>query len=173
MNDRTTPQEGTMNKSWSRLGGLLGIAYCIAGVLLIFLGWNGAASNDRVQAQLPYVVSGGIGGLALVVIGAALIVSQSLRNDRVELRGGLDDLRQSIDKLSAGPTVVGTGAVATTSSPAGGSVVAGPTSYHRPGCKLVQGHPDALIMSRDEAAASDRTPCRVCNPDGTTLTAVS
>ena len=25
-----------MNKGWSKLGGLLGIAYCVAGVFLIF-----------------------------------------------------------------------------------------------------------------------------------------
>ena len=52
-----------MNKRWSKLGGLLGIAYCIAGFFLIFLGWNGAASNDREPAQIPYVISGGIAGL--------------------------------------------------------------------------------------------------------------
>ena len=162
-----------MNKGWSKLGGLLGIAYCVAGVFLIFLGWNGAASNDRVQAQIPYVVSGGLGGLALVIIGSALIVSQSLRNDRVELRGGLDDLRQSIDRLASTP-VVATGTMAPASSGGGGgSVVAGPTSYHRPACRLVQNHPDEVIMSHDEAAASGRTPCRICNPDGGTLTAVS
>ena len=32
-------------------------------------------------------ISGGIAGLALVVLGAALIVAHSLRTDRVELRG--------------------------------------------------------------------------------------
>ena len=58
-----------MRNQWAKLGGLLGIVYCIAGFVLIFLGWNGAASNDRVEAQIPYVVSGGIAGLALVVSG--------------------------------------------------------------------------------------------------------
>src|SRR5688572_12706452 len=115
-----------MNKSFSKLGGLLGLVYCIIGIFLIFLGWNGTASNDRVQSQLPYVVSGGIGGLALVIIGAALIVSQSLRNDRVELRGGLDDLRQSIDRLASGAAP--SAPMAGTATIAGGeAVLAGPT----------------------------------------------
>ena len=164
-----------MNNRWSRVGGVLGIVYCIAGIVLIFLGWNGAASNDRVQSQLPYVVSGGIGGLALVIIGAALIVAHSLRTDRVELRGGIDDLRQSIDRLGTTSTTVGSGSgtLAGATSAGGGSVVAGPTSYHRPSCRLVQGHPDATVMGRDEALASGRTPCRVCTPDTPTLTAAS
>jgi hypothetical protein len=81
-----------MSKLWSKLGGVLGIAYCIAGFFLIFLGWNGAASYDREPAQIPYLISGGIGGLALVVLGSALIVAHSLRADRVELQGAIEDL---------------------------------------------------------------------------------
>ena len=81
-----------MSKLWSKLGGVVGIAYCIVGFFLIFLGWNGAASNDREAAQIPYLISGGIGGLALVVLGSALIVTHSLRADRVELNGDLEDM---------------------------------------------------------------------------------
>ena len=95
-----------MTKRWSKLGGVLGIVYCIAGFFLIFLGWNGAASNDREAAQIPYLISGGIGGLGLVVVGAALIVAHSLRTDRVELRGAIEDLRDAIADRGdvAGPT---------------------------------------------------------------------
>jgi hypothetical protein len=81
-----------MSKLWSKLGGVLGIGYCIAGFFLIFLGWNGAASHDREPAQIPYLISGGLGGLALVVLGSALIVAHSLRADRVELQGAIEDL---------------------------------------------------------------------------------
>ena len=85
-----------MTKQWSKLGGVLGIVYCVVGFFLIFLGWNGAASNDNEPAQLPYLISGGIGGLGLVVLGSALIVVQSLRADRGELVGAIDDLRGAI-----------------------------------------------------------------------------
>jgi hypothetical protein len=93
-----------MKNGWPKLGGLLGIAYCVAGFFLIFLGWNGAASHDREAAQIPYVISGGIAGLGLVVLGAALIVAHSLRTDRVELRGSIDDLRAAVDRLASGPS---------------------------------------------------------------------
>jgi hypothetical protein len=85
-----------MSKLWSKLGGVLGIAYCIGGFFLIFLGWNGAASYDREPAQIPYLISGGLGGLALVVLGSALIVVHSLRADRVELQGAIEDLPMSM-----------------------------------------------------------------------------
>ncbi len=85
-----------MSKQWSKLGGVIGIAYCIAGFFLIFLGWNGAASHDREPAQIPYLISGGLGGVGLVVLGSALIVAHSLRADRVELRGAIEDLRDAM-----------------------------------------------------------------------------
>ena len=90
-----------MTKHWSKLGGVLGIVYCIAGFFLIFLGWNGAASNDREPAQIPYLISGGLGGLGLVVLGSALIVAHSLRADRVELRGAMEDLRSAVSEPGA------------------------------------------------------------------------
>lgn len=160
-----------MRNSWARFGGVVGIVYCVAGFFLIFLGWNGAASYDRVPAQIPYVVSGGIGGLGLVVVGSALIVAQSLRGDRVELRASIDDLRAAVDRLGTG--AAGAGAAAPVSAAGDdGTVLAGPTSYHRPGCRVVEGQRDVVVMSRHEAAAG-RTPCRVCRPDEPTLTAVS
>ena len=101
-----------MSKRWSKLGGVLGIAYCIAGFFLIFLGWNGAASHDRVEAQIPYLISGGLGGLGLVVVGAALIVAHSLRADRVELAGAIEDLRDALVERGRPPVAVPDRAVA-------------------------------------------------------------
>ena len=71
-----------MKLRWDKFGGQLGIGYCVAGIVFIFLGWNGAASYDRVQAQIPYLISGGVAGLALVVLGAGLIIAQGQRADR-------------------------------------------------------------------------------------------
>src|ERR687891_2041640 len=101
-----------MRNQWVKLGGLLGIAYCIAGFVLIFLGWNGTASKNSEPAQIPYIVSGGIAGLGLVVVGAALMVAHSLRTDRVELRGAIEDLRAAIERgepVAAAASNVATG----------------------------------------------------------------
>ena len=95
-----------MKLRWDKLGGQLGILYCLVGAVLIFLGWNGAASYDRVSAQIPYVVSGGIGGLALVVLGSALIITQSHRDDRAALQATLEDLREALGRVAAAEEVV-------------------------------------------------------------------
>ena len=155
-----------MRNQWVKLGGLLGIAYCIAGFVLIFLGWNGTASNDTETAQIPYIVSGGIAGLGLVVLGAALIVAHSLRTDRVELRGAIEDLRAAIER-GALPAGAATGAAAVVAESATGddTVLTGAESYHRPACALVAGQEDAVAMSRSEATAAGLAPCRVCKPD--------
>jgi hypothetical protein len=159
-----------MKNRWARLGGVLGIVYCIVGFVLIFLGWNGAASNDRVAAQMPYLISGGIAGLALVVVGAALMVAQSLRTDRIELRGAIEDLRRAVERgATSGPT----GTLAPPVVGAGDTVLAGPTSYHRSTCRVIEGQADVVLMDRAEAVASGRTACRLCVPDGPTLIAAS
>jgi hypothetical protein len=152
-----------MKNQWAKLGGVVGIVYCIAGFVLIFLGWNGTASNDRVEAQLPYVVSGGIAGLALVVVGAALMVAYSLRTDRVELKASIDELRRTVAASADAPPRAAAAAVA--DPPATGEVLAGTDSYHLPGCALVAGQEDATPMSAADAIAAGLAPCRVCRPD--------
>lgn len=85
-----------MKQFWNDLGSKLGTGLCGAGVLLVFLGWNGAASVDRVEAQFPYLISGGIAGLSLVVIGMGLIVVQNQRADRAMLQQSLRELEAAV-----------------------------------------------------------------------------
>jgi hypothetical protein len=93
-----------VQETWSRMGGKLGVGFCVAGFLLLFLGWNGAASTDRVASQVPYLVSGGFAGLALVVLGVGLLVVQSNRADRAALQATIRELR---DAREAGGTGTG------------------------------------------------------------------
>ena len=60
-----------MKQFWNDLGGKLGIGLCGLGLLLVFMGWNGAASVDRVPSQFPYLISGGCAGLCLVSSASA------------------------------------------------------------------------------------------------------
>lgn len=85
-----------MRQIWNDLGSKLGTGLCGAGVLLVFLGWNGAASVDRVEAQFPYLLSGGIAGLSLVVIGVGLIIVQNQRSDRALLQQTLRELEAAV-----------------------------------------------------------------------------
>lgn len=47
----------------------------LLGFVAIVLGWVGAARTAREIEQIPYLISGGIVGLALVVLGGLLLVA--------------------------------------------------------------------------------------------------
>jgi hypothetical protein len=150
-----------MKIRWSKLGGQLGIGYCVAGVALIFLGWNGAASYDRVESQMPYLISGGLAGVALVIIGAGLLVVQAQRANRAETAAELADLREVIERLAGD----GGAAAPRVSGGAGDlAVIAGPNAYHRGDCRLVEGQSGATTMFRSDAQERGLSPCRICEP---------
>lgn len=83
---------------WSRLGGQLGVGLCALGFLLVFLGWNGAASVDRIPSQFPYLISGGVAGLCFVVVGVGMLVVQNQRADRAALQSTLRELQESLER---------------------------------------------------------------------------
>jgi hypothetical protein len=47
----------------------------LLGLVAIGLGWYGAANTAREIEQIPYLISGGVLGLALVLLGGLLLVS--------------------------------------------------------------------------------------------------
>jgi hypothetical protein len=57
---------------------LAGILLAFVGLVVIGLGWWGASGTKFVYQEIPYVISGGIFGLALVFIGAALFARYSV-----------------------------------------------------------------------------------------------
>ena len=146
-----------------RLGGKLGIAVCLLGFLLIYLGWNGAASFNDSRQQFPYLISGGIAGLALVIVGAALLLIESTRAERAELQATLLELRDALSTVGGDVHTVASRPLLVDGS-GDGVVVAGASSYHRPSCRLVEGRDELDVL--DVAEADDRglSPCRICTP---------
>lgn len=136
------------------------------GGLLLFLAWDGAASVggamvgiDYTQGQIPFLISGGIGGLALIGVGLTLIIVHSIRRDLAALGGKLDRVVDAIresDGLFAGPTAV--------PSAEGEQVVAGRTTYHEPTCHIVEGRDDLRVMAPETASEHGLAPCRICEP---------
>src|ERR1043165_7783948 len=69
---------------------LLGIA-----ALVILIGWIGVSGTPVVAKQIPYVVSGGIGGVLLAVMGAYFLGTEELR----KASGRLDRLERMVLEL--------------------------------------------------------------------------
>ncbi len=152
-----------MEPKRTKLGNQLGVAFCVAGFVLVWVGWNGAASYDLSTRQFPYLISGGIAGLCLVNVGIGLFVVQSQRAERARLEENLAGLSRILETLVE---VAGlTAGAATAAGQAGGLVLAGTTAYHRPVCHLVQNHPQLRTTTAQMAAESGLEPCRTCEPE--------
>ena len=72
-------------------------ALTVAGVVVVLIGYLGVRDHDDLVLQLPYVVSGGLGGLGLIGLGAlALIQYQSRVHAAVvaSLAGELEEWKE-------------------------------------------------------------------------------
>lgn len=151
-----------MQNNLGRLGGQLGVALCVVGFLVILLGWNGAASYNSVASQFPYLISGAAVGLAVVVVGAAMIVVQNQRTDRARVEAVLERLVAAVERQGAPGG--GAGGAAALAGGVGGYVIAGTTSYHQLDCRLHEARDEAHVVPLVEIRTSGLSPCRVCRP---------
>src|SRR5207244_6370587 len=92
------------------LGGIL----VPLGIVLILLGWSGVSHTTDTFEQMPYVVSGGLLGLALVVAGGFCYfaywqtqVVRAVRRDAADIRSMRDSLTHIGSLLAANPTLTG------------------------------------------------------------------
>lgn len=153
-----------MNVNWGKFGGQMGVGFCVLGFLLIFVAWNGAAGRSIVESQFPFLISGGIGGLCLVVIGVGIMIVQNQRADRALLQSTIAELREAIERMGAGSGAQSEAFsdVLAAQAEAAGLVVAGPTTYHRPTCRLLEGRAGLPTMTREDATGRGLHPCRTC-----------
>lgn len=90
---------------------LLGLALVGAGALAVALGYWGVSGTLDPGKQLPYIISGGIGGVFLLGAGAAAMFSSELaeaRSQNAELQRLVrelgDEVRTLRDEVRALPT---------------------------------------------------------------------
>src|SRR6266511_2756705 len=84
---------------------MFGMAVCAAGFASIALGWNGAARLTVVDQQFPFLMSGGVLGVALVLFGVGVLLVSQIRTERQKLSRLLERLagtlgRPSVDSMS-------------------------------------------------------------------------
>ena len=80
----------------------------ILGFVVMLLGWIGAARTAREIEQIPYLISGGLIGLALVMLGGLLLVAtfwvavlRKLQAEQGTAAGEVDALRRRVEELEA------------------------------------------------------------------------
>jgi HAMP domain-containing protein len=137
---------------WSSIRPFAGWLLALLGAIALFLGWYGVSGTPIPAKQLPYLVSGGMTGVALVVLAAAFFATDDVRRQ-------LDDLRDVAAKVDQLYDLL-TEPVPQEREPPP-VVVPGGRTLHRPGCRLVAGK-TARVATDDELAAL--RPCRVCTP---------
>ncbi len=134
---------------------ILGCAFVAGGFAAIILGYFGVSGTVYVGLQLPYLVSGVAVGLALVVLGSALVMTHALSRQSRLLRRLLAEVQSAEPLDSQGSQGLnGNGTVL---------VARGGKWFHRPGCLLLEGKSTRRMDSR-EAEAGGLTPCRLCDP---------
>src|SRR5207253_5876463 len=71
-----------VRQQWDRVAAWVAIG---VGALLLLLGWLGVSDTSYPAEQLPYIISGGLGGACLIGLGAMLWLSADLRDEWSEL----------------------------------------------------------------------------------------
>lgn len=139
-----------------------------AGVLLVLLGYLGVSGEAIVEKQIPYLVSGGIGGVLACVLGAYFLGTEELRKDS----GRLDRLERMVEELhlallarpdAPSPAPVGNGNGNARHAPPELVAVAGGSTFHRPGCALADGK-ETTRLTPEEIADGALTACPLCAP---------
>ena len=168
-------------RTLSVLGGVL----VPAGLLVILLGWFGASRTSNVFEQVPYLISGGLLGLALVFLGAFLYfahwLTRLVQEQRSRSAAVVDAVNRLADAIDRRPsqTVTASSVVPAPTVPTGVAdgadgngggdhtadvadlVVTGSgTLVHRRSCRVVVGKSGV----RPAAVSENLAACRLCQP---------
>lgn len=145
-----------------------------AGALMLIVGWFGVSREVIVSKQLPYLVSGGLGGAFLLGVAAVLLVTHELRLDNRRLAAVemlVEELRDALllddeagDGEARSPKATSNGKAATRTSAANVAIVSGGSRYHLATCSAAAGK-ELTLLSAGDARREGLSPCRLCSPD--------
>jgi hypothetical protein len=150
------------------------------GVAVILLGWAGAAHGRVDQQQIPYIISGGVLGLAIVIVGCFFfwahwmyrIYDQADLHHQAAMREQSELIRALMEAVrpdQAPPAAHAGNGNGRTRRPNGArsAYVATPTgtNFHTLGCPIVANRLDS-VRGVTAKEAVDMKPCRICDPLG-------
>ncbi|MCU1372757.1 MAG: hypothetical protein JWO68_43 [Actinomycetia bacterium] len=137
------------------------------GFVVILLGWIGASRTVNLYEQIPYAISGGMFGLALVFAGGFCYFAYWLTQLVYAARRDATDTRIVLERieelLASGASLSSVATPATSARAASATYLATPTGtmFHRADCPAVAGRDGLREVSGDEDGL---TPCKICEP---------
>jgi multisubunit Na+/H+ antiporter MnhG subunit len=140
------------------------------GLILILVGWWGAANTPNLFEQIPYAISGGLFGLGLLFLGSfcyfAHWMTELVKEHRAQAAAVVEAITRLEDVMrTAKPVPAAAPATADGTAPPvlnGAALVATEkgTMAHRPECVVVAGKNDLRPVSPADGLA----PCKLCEP---------
>lgn len=147
------------------------------GLLAVLLGWFGASHTPNSFEQVPYLISGGLLGLALVFLGGFLYFTHWVTVGIREERAQSDRTAEALERIESLLASIASGSSSDTrraslSRPepdgdgeeeVGEALYATPngTMVHRRDCPVVANRDNARVVT---AGTPGLTPCRICQP---------
>ena len=147
------------------LGGVL----APLGLVVVVLGWWGAAHTSHLFEQLPYLISGGLLGLGLVFLGCffyfAHWLTQLVKEHRVQSVAMIEAIQRLQDQVArlddGGPAAFSSnGHHPPTDEPEPLVATGRGSMAHRPACVVVAGKTDL----RGVLVTDGLAPCKLCEP---------
>ena len=144
-----------------------GAVLIVIGLIAILIGWYGAANTGLAFEQTPYLISGGLLGVALCFVGGfvyfAYWVTRLLRESRTQSERATEILDQIAAALEGATIGNGSRSRRREIAGAGAEFVAtkGGTFFHRPDCSVVAGRGNLRKVTSKTASLE---PCRICDP---------
>lgn len=136
------------------------------GFAAIGLAWSGAAARPDVAGQLPFVVSGAFGGIALsaafLAIAAIHIDRRHNASERVHTERAIRDFARLADRLPAAIGRHQPQPAPTPISPPPALVRNGRTA-HLADCRIAAGR-DLPLLDAASADTATLRACRICQP---------
>jgi len=163
---RTLQVGGATLRFEERILMVLGGVIAPLGLVVVLLGWWGAAHSPYVFEQLPYLISGGLLGVGMIFLGAFLYfthwLTQLVKEHRTQSVAVLDALQRLQDQLAQQAAVAPAAANGTHGLMTGEVLVATErgSMAHRPDCVVVAGKTGL----RQVTAADGLTACKLCGP---------
>ncbi|MBV9283683.1 MAG: hypothetical protein JO176_03645 [Acidimicrobiia bacterium] len=141
----------------------VGALFLPIGLVVIILGWYGAAHTGHIYEQNSYIISGGLLGLGLIFVGFALYVgywmTRQIRATETGTQQTLRALWQLQEELRTG------GVGGEVASPSGADVFVATqhgSMLHRPTCPAVAGRNVHVV---DDRSAAKYRACSICITD--------